>query len=65
MNKQRVKRAQMPSSLEHLRTFDTDRLRSVASVNMRKKPFCALLAQNERIPNGWSDARARDARSSA
>ena len=48
MNKQRVKRAQMPSSLEHLRTFDTDRLRSVASVNMRKKPFCARFLRKTR-----------------
>ena len=34
MNKQRVKRLQMPCSHEHLQTFDE-------RPNMRKKPFCA------------------------
>ena len=43
MNKQRVKRLQMPSPLEHLQTFDADRLRSAI--------LHALSMQNERNPS--------------
>ena len=50
MNKQRVKRLQMPCSHEHLQTFDADRLRSAASVNMRRKADSLLQCFESAFP---------------
>ena len=71
VNKQRGKCPPMPSLLGHRRTFDE-------RPNTRMEPFCmpsvqtrgwshfaCRSMQNGRNPSGWSDARAREVRSSA